>query len=141
MEIKNINRPFVAAVLILGVLVIGLFFAFNRPMTVEGGSLEGDYATTTLSTSASATAKSMLKNAPGALGNVVISSSSPVTVYPLVTIYDATSTMATSTSRILARFGGVNQQHGTYIFDAAAIYGIAVEVPVGFDGAYTITWR
>jgi len=130
-----------AAFLIVALVLTSLFFAFRNPQVADAGSLEGDYATTTTSSFASSTATTQLKNAPGALGNVVVSSSSPATTYAQFTLYDATSTMATSSSRVIARFSASSVAAGTYIFDAAAAYGIKLEVPAGYNGNATITWR
>lgn len=93
------------------------------------------------STAASDTTIHELVDGSGALGSIVISSSSPVTSYPAMTIYDATSTMATSTSRVIAQFGPNNQEHGTYTFDANVFIGLSIEFPSDFDGNYTVTYR
>jgi len=130
-----------AVLLIVALVLTSLFFAFRTPQVADAGSLEGDYATTTTSSFASSTATTQLKGIPGALGNVVVSSSSPATTYSQFTFYDATSTMATSSSRVLARFSASSVAAGTYIFDAAFSYGLKLEVPAGYDGNATITWR
>ena len=139
-KLNTVQISILAAVLLAGISGI-MFFSFNQPNKAEAGSLEGDYATTTTSAMASGTATVQLKTSNGALGYVTISSSSPITTYPQITIYDATSTMATSTSKVLARFGTNNQTMGTYMFDAAAAYGLKVEVAPGYSGNATITWR
>jgi len=120
-------------------------------LKVSGSTVVGnDYVgTTTTSSFASATTIKQLKGnsatcptcGAGALGSVIISSSSPITTYPTLTLYDATSTMATATARVLGRFGTNNQEHGTYTFDEEFRYGLSIEVPAGFNGNYTITWR
>lgn len=138
---QNTNKTFFAGIAFGALLVLGTFFAFNYPGDAKAGSIEGDNATTTTSSMASATATRQLKNSAGALGSIVISSSSPFTTYSQITVYDATSTMATSSSKVLARFGTSNQTSGTYQFDVSASYGIKVEVAPGYNGNATITWR
>lgn len=139
MNRKQVNAV-VLQLLVVAAFVAGavLFGAYHSDASVTVGN---EYnATLITSAHASGTAKTILKPITGTLGSVIISSSSPTTTYPLMTIYDATSTMATSTARKIAQFGGTPST-GTYTFDATVFYGLAVEVPVGFNGAYTITWR
>lgn len=98
-------------------------------------------STTTTSAFAAVGVKQLTQGAGSVLGSVIIASSSPVVQPYTLTVYDATSTMATTTARILARFGSNNQTHGTYTFDSVAFYGVTIETPVGFNGNYTITYR
>jgi hypothetical protein len=98
-------------------------------------------STTTSSGVASSTKLWTLLSKGGIFGSVIIASSSPTTTYPSLVVYDANSTMATSTARVLAKFGGVNQTHGTYTFDSSFVYGISIEMPTGFNGAYTLTYK
>lgn len=116
---------------------------FSNPFAVFGSVTMGnDYQSQLITSSlASSTAITQLKSIGGSVGSVVLASSSAQTTYPSLVIYDATSTMATSTAKVIGRFGGANQTHGTYTFDSYFTYGLSVEVPVGFNGAYTITWR
>ena len=137
----QLNASLISGIVLVALLVLGAFFISQRPEVAAAGSLEGDYATTTTSAMASATATVQLKNAPGALGYITVSSSSPITTYSQITVYDATTTMATSSSRVLARFGAGNQTHATYEFDAFAAYGLKVEIAPGYAGNATITWR
>lgn len=131
---------FLAVIAMLGFSVIS---SLEHPLTASASGASGgyDYSTTTSSNMASGTFLRALKNKPGALGTITVSSSSPATTYAQITVYDATSTMATSTATVLARFGTNNQTMGTYNFDAAAAYGISIEVPPGYNGNATITWR
>lgn len=137
---ENTNNAF-AGIALVALLAFGMFFSFNRPTVAVAGNVAGDYGTTTTSAMASATATTQLKTNAGVLGSVVIASSSPATTYSQIVIYDATSTMATSTSKVLAKFGGYSSPAGTYSFDVAAAYGIKVEIAPGYNGNATITWR
>lgn len=139
--LQSVSLALIALAILAGAVVLtsGSFKPFTASASGAGGGF--DYSTTTTSSFASATVTKQLKSIPGALGSVVISSSSPATTYSQITIYDATSTMATSTATVLARFGTNNQTMGTYNFDAAAAYGIKVETAAGYNGNATITWR
>ena len=135
----SLNTNILAGIVGLALLVMGAFFAFNQAQMASAGSIEGDYATTTTSAMASATATVQLREQAGALGSIIVGSSSPATVYSQISIYDATSTMATSSSKVL--FRGNSMTAGSYIIDAAAAYGLKVEVGPGYNGNATITWR
>lgn len=114
----------------------------NAPVlgSVEHGS---EYNSTQItSTNASSTATTQVKSITGTLGSVVVTDAGDTfSSYPSLTIYDATSTMATSTATVLAKFSTTTMTLGTYSFDTAFSYGLKAEVPAGFDGIYTLTWR
>lgn len=134
--IKNTLAVALVAVLIG---IVGYFVSVHIALgSVEVASEYNGYLVT--SANATGTALTVLKTQGGTLGSVVISSTSPTTTYPLITLYDATSTMATSSARKIGQFSGT-PANGTYTYDAAVFYGVAIEVPVGFNGAYTVTWR
>lgn len=139
---KKVLQYIGGGLLVLSLVAVIAFIAINRntaKASVADG--QGYMSTTTTSAMASSTSIKQLKENGGQFGSVIIASSSPVTTYPLMVVYDATSTMATSTSRVLAKFGGNNQTHGTYTYDTDFKYGISIEMPVGFNGAYTVTYK
>lgn len=122
--------------------VAALMFGLSAATPAHADSFVGDYSTTTDSSFASATATRQLKNGSSSvLGNVIMTATSSATAYPQIVLYDASSTMATTSAKVLAKFGGSNQQLGTYQFDAAAAYGVKLEVAPGYNGNATITWR
>lgn len=101
-----------------------------------------DYrSTTTSSAIASSTKAWRLKEGTGSLGSVIVTMPSNATGYPSLKVYDATTTQATSTSRLITSMSTSTQTQGTYQFDAEFYYGLNIEVPVGFTGTYTITYR
>ena len=79
----------------------------------------------------------------GSLGSVIITEENTVaTGYPSLVIYDATSTEATTSATVLAKFSTTtNQDFGTYQFDTTFTKGLKIEVPAGFKGVYTVTYR
>lgn len=87
------------------------------------------------STSATANTPIVLKTKAGSLGSVVVQTTSSGAILRL---YD--SAAATSSSATIASFptsAGV----GTYTFDQTINRGLVLEVPTGFNGIYTITYR
>jgi hypothetical protein len=89
------------------------------------------------STNASSTATTQLKTGYGSVGSVVIASST-LAVY--VALYDATSTQATSTSNIIAKYAP-SADEGTYQLDVNFTNGLKLDIPAGFNGVYNVTYR
>lgn len=89
------------------------------------------------SNDASSTATTQLKTGYGSLGSVVVASSTPASY---VVLHDATSTQATSTDTIISTFTTAASE-GTYQFDVIFTSGLKLDIPVGFDGVYNITYR
>lgn len=101
-----------------------------------------DYrSTTTSSAIASSTKVWSIKEGSGSLGSIVVTMPSNATGYPSLKVYDATSTMATATSRLITSMSTSTQTQGTYQFDVEFYRGLNIEVPTGFTGTYTITYR
>ena len=102
------------------------------------------------STSASATAGTVLNTGPSTLGSVVVTSAASAGAY--FRVWDATSTATstyqnsdnTSTSttygRLITQFKATAGEQ-TYTFDANAFKGIVIEVPTSWNGIYTVTYR
>jgi hypothetical protein len=126
-------------------------FLLGALLSLQTGTANGSVqigseyqATTTTSAWASSTAAREVINGGNSaitLGSIVIASSSPITTLYQVAIYDATSTMATATSRLITKIGPNNQTHGTYEYDVNLKYGLLVETTTGFNGNFTITYR
>lgn len=139
LSIKLVFSLAVLFALVLTAVTYISFVSITKASTVEGSDY---YSTTTTSSFASATSIKQLKGGFGSLGSIIVSSSSPVVAnYPQIVIYDATSTMATATAKVLFKLGGSNQTAGTYTVDAIATYGISIEIPTGYNGNATVTWR
>ena len=122
---------------------VGSYFALDTH-SVEGQGFISDsykiYPVT--STTASSTSSTVIvANTSGTIHNITISSSSPVTTLPTLTVYDATSTEATSTANTKIKFGGNNQTHGTYNFDSEFYNGLKIDVPLGFNGYFVVTYK
>ncbi len=138
MKNKNIfkitSTAFVGLLILSGVLILGNTGKVEGSVAISNGYT---YRNIT-SANASSTAPVVIK-AQGStiLGSVIIASSSPATNLP-IRIYDGRT--ATSTGTLITSIrGGVAEQ--TITFDVNAIYGIVVDVPAGFNGNYTFTFR
>lgn len=148
----------VVAYFILGVLVAALFaFTFISNMRLAVGStITGNdyFATSTVAGVASATAPFVISNHVGALASIIVSSSSAQIggAGSLIRFYDnavSTGTMAqssmspgvaVSSSTVIVSMPS-NTAVGTYTFDLITTKGLVVDVPVGFNGSWTVTYR
>lgn len=126
-------RDYIAfGVLLLIVAFIGI--AFQRPSSV-GASIDGEAGYTATTTSAIAEGHIQIKSGYGMLGSIVVASSSATTFK----VWNATSTTdvaSTSITNFVA-----SPANGTYTYDVNLSRGIIVELPTGFNGAYTITYK
>lgn len=127
---------FVAALSLL-VYAFGLFHV-SSASTIMGNEY---YSTTTSSAVASSTKLWTLKSSSGSLGSIIVTMQSNATGYPSMKVYDATSTMATATARVLASMSTSTQTQGTYQFDTQFNYGLSIEMPASYTGSYTVTYR
>ncbi len=119
------------------VLTVVTFFvddSSNTPSFTAGGVDTGqEYnATSTVDMTARF---GVLKTSTGALGSVIVASSSATTFK----VWNATSTTDVASTTPVQFVA--SPDNGTYIFDAVFDRGIIVETISGFDGSYTITWR
>jgi hypothetical protein len=125
-------------------VVISVFFVSSIQSLFASTTYGNDYKGAQItSSSASSTAVTTLKTSAGSLGSVVITEKNTFSTGGLaLTIYDATSTEATTSATVLAKFSTTtNQDFGTYQFDIEFSKGLKVDVPVGFKGVYTVTYR
>ena len=81
------------------------------------------------------TTMSLVASSTGVLGSIIVASSS-ATVFE---VWNATSTTDVASSSI-GHFVA-SPANGTYTFDVVANRGIIVDMPTGFNGSYTITFR
>lgn len=94
------------------------------------GGLDG-----TAPTAASSHLYRVVGSGDNTLGSVVVASSSATAFY----VWNATSTSdiaSTSLGSFVA-----SPANGTYTFDVVAPRGLIVDMPAGFNGSYTITFR
>lgn len=134
------------AVVAIGVMLGAGYTVFGALLNAPLGSVTqgSEYQSTQVTSStASSTATTQVKSYAGSLGSVVVTEKNTVaTGFPALVIYDATSTMATATAKVLAKFSTTTGQDlGNYDFNTAFSYGLKLEVPVGFNGVYTVTYR
>lgn len=126
-------------------MVIALFVTIVRDGTqkVDASVSTGDgyMFKVASSSSASATVPYKVRGGSGILGSIIISSSSPSVSTNLIRVYDSTGQATSSaTSTLIASIRpGVSEQ--TLTFDVNVIRGIALDIPVGFNGFYIVTYR
>lgn len=132
--------PLFLASFAVGFIALYLFGMFD--LASASNIVGNDYrSTTTSSAIASSTKVWSIKEGTGSLGSIVVTMPSNATGYPSLKVYDATSTMATATARLITSMSTSTQTQGTYQFDVEFYRGLNIEVPVGFTGTYTITYR
>lgn len=144
----SVGSIFLGAVALASLFVYAFgLFDISDASTIAGNDYK---STTTSSAIASSTKVWLLKSSAGSLGSVIVTMESNPTGYPSLVLYDATSTavtattttiQATSSARKLASFSTSTQTQATYQFDAEFYNGLALEVPAGFTGSYTVTYR
>lgn len=144
---------------IVVIVIVGLFVVLRGGDSekIDLGSIDatgGYFSTTTDSTFVNTAVARQLKLGPGILGSIIVSSTSPEfttagTSFGLYDGYGITSTSsATST---LARLKGTNvataqtavsgANQGTFVYDAVFTKGLLLDVPLGFNGIITVTWK
>jgi len=85
------------------------------------------------SANASATVPVKVRGGSGVLGSVIVGT----THATAISIYDGT---ATSTGTLIASFPA-SAVVGTYTFDAVVTTGIVLDVPAGYAGVMTVTYK
>ena len=119
---------------VLVLAVSGMIFIGSNKNSVGSVVDAGTYSFVNLtSTNASSTAPTLVRSGVGTLGSVVVAT----THATIVRVYDGT---ATSTGTLIASFPA-SATVGTYTFDIGVKQGIAIDIPAGFAGNYTVTYR
>lgn len=141
----NTLNIIVATAVILSIMFLAI--SSSRTQTVNGSAIQGmDYnATSTFAmlggidgtnpTAASSHLYRTLGSGNNSLGSVIVASSSATTFR----VWNATSTTDIA-STSLVHFVA-SPANGTYTFDVVAPRGLIVDMPTGFNGAYTVTFR
>ena len=139
-----------AIALALGLIVSGLFLiqiALNLASQVEASNTVGnDYKSYVATSSASSGGTTSLAVLGTALGSVIISSTSPISVVgPIMAFYDtASATQSTTSMRAIAVMGApgaTTPPAGTYTFDIATARGLQMWINPAFAGSYVVTYR
>lgn len=124
-------------VFILAMVAFVLFVGVtsHKPVEPAYGSVTVGNEYNATNTASMTVGPRLLKTGPSVLGSVIVASSSATTFK----VWNATSTLdiASSTPVIFV----ASPVNGTYTFDASFERGIVVELPTGYNGAYTVTWR
>lgn len=118
----------------IAALFAGLAVLLGGGYTLGSVQQASEYhATTTASMTAGSHVQ--IQTGQSVLGSIVVASSSDTTFK----VWNATSTTdiaSTSPTELKASIG-----ENTYTYDINMSRGIILELPSGFDGDYTITWR
>lgn len=137
----------------LFLIVGGFFYNQNQPVVASVSQASEYRSTMATSGLASASVARLVQTGQGTLGSVVITSTSATTF----TVWDATSTAtttyqtatlrpdlteasSTTYGRQVAAFKA-SPGENTYTFDVSLYKGLVLEVPSGFNGSYTVTYR
>lgn len=135
----NLQKAFVAIVGIYIAIVGGfLMYGSTHSMSQSYGSVAigNDYRSyMASSTSASANTPIVLKTRPGTLASIIVQTTGSGAVFRLYDSAAATSSPATIVSL------PTSPVVGTYTFDETFNNGLVLEVPTGFNGIYTVTYR
>jgi hypothetical protein len=129
------NKKLLLAALVLGIFatILAIVSVNTKPQNAGSVTSEYNYKNIT-SSNASATVPVKVKAGFGTLGSVVVNT----THATIVRVYDSAS--ATTTGTLIASFPA-SAVVGTYTFDVAVQSGIVLDVPAGFAGNYTVTYR
>jgi hypothetical protein len=127
----------ISLIAIMFVVTLGII-SFKKDNTADASVDFGSYQYKVASSS-SASATVPYKVVAGnnkILGSIVVASSSGVRLR----VYDNALATSTATSTMIADFKA-NIAEGTYTFDVAVQRGIVLDVPAGFNGVYTVTYK
>lgn len=130
---NKLKTIFCTAIITIGIMIIG--YALISKDNPTGSVVDaGTYSFKNMtSTNASSTASAVIRSGVGTLGSVIVNTAHAT----IVRVYDGT---ATSTGTLIASFPS-SAIVGTYTFDIGVKQGIAVDIPAGFDGNFTVTYR
>lgn len=128
---------------ILTIIIIAIVVSYDSsPKALGSVSIGSGYMfKVATSTNSSATVPYVIRGGSGILGSIIIGSSTPGTVGgSAVRIYDNALATSTGTSTLIGviRPGTAEQ---TITFDVNVVRGIVLDIPVGFNGVYTVTYR
>lgn len=131
-------KSLITGVVLGAILAVGLYMAFGQQDQFGSVAVGNDYNARQITTADASTTPLVLKTGSGSLGSVVITV--PASAGDLK-FYNSASTTATTSSLLKLGFTAASDVAGTYTFDSEFGTGIQLDVPVGFTGQYTFTWR
>lgn len=137
---KTLKNKVVAGLVVCSLLAVAVLLALVTRQEVSLGSVVvgNDYQGRQITSSNASTTPLVLKTGAGSLGSVVITV--PASSGNLK-LYNSASTTATTSASLMLGFASSSDVAGTYTFDAEFTTGLQIDVPVGFDGQYVVTWR
>lgn len=133
---KNIKKHLVitAVSVVLLAIIVGIFTR-TVPTRTGQASLDGAYSYFPLASTTANTVQ-FVRGGAGVLGYVTVASTSPHEII----FYDVAATTSIALSN---RISGLKRSvvEGTYIYEVAFRKGLAAEVPTGFMGDITISYK
>lgn len=79
-----------------------------------------------------------VKSISGSLGSIVLTDNA---TNGFIRVYDSSATTSATTTLTLIAEVDAAAVENTYVFDVAVGKGVFVDVPTGFDGTFTLTYR
>lgn len=135
---KNILLQSVLTVVVVAVVAV-MFGLFQAQSAVGSTVVGNDYQANQITSADIGT--SSVKSLSGAVGSIVVASTSAAGAVNLYAISSSTSPTATSSNTLIFSFPSVTTDEGTYQFDVEFPGGILMEVQAGFNGNYIMTYR
>lgn len=147
--LKKDKTLVLVASMVVVFLLVTVFSVFKNSDLAQGSVIGGnEYNTTVIKATADkavATSTNFVKTGYGSIGSIVYVGASSTGTYPLLSLWNATSTSAATSSaeytNLIAEIGGSNTTLGTYQFDATFSKGLMYEISEEFDGVFILTWR
>lgn len=137
---NTLRNKVIAGLVVCSLLAVAAVFSLipKEEVALSSVVVGNDYQSQQLTTSNASTTPLVLKTGGGSFGSVVITV--PASAGNMK-FYDSASTTATTSSELMLGFTAAADVATTYTFDTEFSSGLQVDVPVGFDGQYTVTWR
>jgi hypothetical protein len=121
------------------VLAIGFYFISQSQVAVGSVTQGNEYNATT--TTSADVGTSSVKSMAGSISSIIIASTSPTTVDPIRIFDTASTTLATSSLTAILEIPTAGTTGTSYVYDVAFGKGILIDIPLDFNGHYTITYR
>lgn len=132
---KNFLKLSLVAVI---ALFVGVAIYSQTHVADASVTFGNDYKSVEITSANASTSPLIIATSPGSFGSIIVASSSSATQY--FRVYDNAQSTSSATSTRLVSMTAVDTP-GTYTFDIAPKRGLVLDVPVGFNGDYVITYR
>lgn len=128
-------KKYIIGVIVIIILAIVLIQKVMPEQSLGSATYSDSYKNIT-SSNASTTNPTEVRGGAGVLSSIIVASSSAVAIK----IYDGGTNATSSGGTLIATIkASVSEQ--TFPFDIDVIKGIVIDVPAGFNGSYTVTYK